>query len=314
MDKFVALTTLVCVAEQGSFSRAALQLGKTPSAVAKAIASLESDLGARLLERTTRRLQLTEAGRLCAQAAREALGCLGDAGEEIMQMQLGLYGELRIASPLAYSAAFLSQACAEFCLLHPHLKLQVDLSDDDSFILESGHDLLLNEGECNTPGLIVRPIASNRIVLIASPDYLAKQSLPVNESTLAEHVWLRYRHPTLDRHFMTFVRDAERIRIKQPVARLTSDSYDFLLANALAGVGLLAAPLWSVAPYLVDGRLQRVMADCEIDPDAFGDKLFAAYPSHRRATRKVHVFIEYLREFLDKRGHGLAPEADDIAG
>lgn len=307
MDKFVALNTLVCVAEQNSFSRAALQLGKTPSAVAKAIAALESDLGARLLERTTRRMQLTEAGRLYAQAARDALGCLGDAGEEIMQMQLGLHGELRIASPLAYSAAFLSQACAEFCLLHPHLKLQVDLSDDDSFILESGHDLILHEGKCDVPGLIARPIGSNDIVIIASPSYMARHAESVDLANLLEHDWLAYKHPTLDRHFWTLLRDGERIRCKQPPARMLSDNYDFLLANALAGVGLLISPLWSAAPYLADGRLVRVMEEYQLDPDAFGNEILAVYPSHRRATRKVHAFIEFLSGFLQQRGHGLTP-------
>lgn len=307
MDKFSALTILVVVAEQNSFSRAALQLGKTPSAVAKAIAALEEELGSRLFERTTRRMQLTEAGRLYAQAARDALGCLGDAGEEILQMQRGLHGELRIAAPLAYSAAFLSSACAEFCLLHPQLKLQVDLSDDDNFILESGHDLILNEGACNIPGLIVRPIGSNRIVLIASPDYLRRNPAPIEPMNLGEHVWLKYKHPTLDRHFITFFRAAERLRCKQPVARLTSDNYDFLLANALAGVGLLAAPLWSVAPYLTSGRLVRVVEDYEIDPDAFGSQILAVYPSHRRATRKVHALIDFLSTYLQARGLGVPP-------
>lgn len=314
MDKFSALTTLVCVAEQNSFSRAALQLGKTPSAVAKAIAALEDELGSRLFERTTRSMQLTEAGRLYAQAARDALGCLGDAGEEILQLQHCLHGELRIASAVAFGAAFLSQACAEFCLLHSQLKLQVDLSDDDSFILESGHDLILHEGECNVPGLIVRPIGSNRIVIIASPAYLARHPGPVDSGTLYEHAWLAYKHPTLDRHFFTLFRNGEPIRSRQPEARLLSDSYDFLLANALAGVGLLFAPLWSVTPYLADGRLVQLMEDYEVDPDAFGHQILAVYPSHRRATRKVHAFIDFLGGYLDERGHGLKSTLGEAAG
>ena len=93
MDKYSALTTLVCVVEQNSFSRAAEQLGKTPSAVAKTIAALEAELGARLFERSTRRIQLTEAGRLYAQAVREALACLGQASEAIGQLQRKLNNE-----------------------------------------------------------------------------------------------------------------------------------------------------------------------------------------------------------------------------
>lgn len=314
MDKFSALTTLVSVVEQNSFSRAALHMGKTPSAVAKAIAALEEELGSRLFERTTRRMQLTEAGRLYVQAARDALSCLGNAGEEIQQMQHGLHGELRIASAVAFGAAFLSRVCAEFCVAHPQLRLQVDLSDDDNLILESGHDLILHEGECNVPGLIVRPIGSNRIVVIAAPDYLARHPGPIDTNNLCEHAWLAYKHPALGRHFFTLYRDGEPIRCRQPVARLTSDNYDFLLANALAGVGLLIAPLWSVAPYLADGRLLQVMAGYEVDPDAFGHQILAVYPSHRRATRKVHAFIDFLSGYLRDHGHGLTPAPGENIG
>ncbi len=311
MDKFSALATLVCVVEQNSFSRAATQLGKTPSAVAKAIAALEEEVGSRLFERTTRRMQLTEAGRLYAQAAREALACLGDAGEEIRQMQHGLQGELRIAAPVAFGAAFLAEVCAGFSRAHPQLRLQVDLSDDDSFILESGHDLILHEGECNVPGLIVRPIGSNRIVMIASPDYLGNNPLPVNEETLHAHDWMVYHHPLLGRHYWSFFRDGRLVRVRQPRPRLLSGNYDFLLANTLLGRGLLIAPLWSVAPYLADGRLVRVMADCQMDPDAFGHQILAVYPSHRRATQKVHAFIDHLCEHLESRGHGIEPVRRD---
>ena len=303
MDKFSALTTLVCVVEQSSFSRAALHMGKTPSAVAKAIAALEEELGSRLFERTTRRMQLTEAGRLYVQAARDALSCLGNAGEEIQQMQHGLHGELRIAAALAFGPAFLAQACAEFCRRHPQLRLQVDLSDDDSFILESGHDLILHEGQCNIPGLIARPIGNNQIVLIASPQYLKAHPEQIDATNLHDQAWLMYKHPSLSRHFWAFSLDGQPIRVKQPQPRMLSDNYDFLLANALAGTGLLLAPLWSVAPYLADGRLVRVMAQYDFDPDAFGHHILAVYPSHRRATRKVHVFIEFISEFLRQRGH-----------
>lgn len=302
MDKFNALATLVCVVEQNSFSRAAEQLGKTPSAVAKAIAALEEEQGTRLFERTTRRMQLTEAGRLYAQAAREALACLANASEEIVQMQHGLHGELRISAALAFGPAFLAEVCSIFCLAHPQLRLQVDLSDNDQFILESGHDLILHEGACDIPGLIARPVGSNHVVLSASPSYLARHPLPVEPATLQQHDWLMYKHPSLSRHYWTFRQSEQTLRVEQPVPRIRSDNYDFLLANALAGSGLLITPWWSAAPYLADGRLVRLMADYDLDPDAFGPHILAVYPSHRRATHKVQVFLQFLEGFLRERG------------
>ena len=298
MDKYSALTTLVCVVEQSRFSRAAEQLGKTPSAVAKTIAALEAELGARLFERSTRRIQLTEAGRLYAQAVREALACLGQASEAIGQLQRKLHGELRIAAPLAFGAAFLGEVCARFALDHPQLRLQVDLSDDDQSILGSGHDLILHEGACDLPGLIARPIGRNQIVLAASPTYLARQPLEVRLDNLLEHDWLLYWHPALNRHIWQLRRGDEVRRLELPVGRLLSGNYDLLLNSALAGLGILHAPLWSVAPYLADGRLVRLLPDWSVDPDAFGAHILAVYPSHRRHAHKVQVFIHYLEQYL----------------
>lgn len=302
MDRFVALQTLICVVEHNSFSRAAEQLGKTPSAVAKAIAALETELGARLFERSTRRIRLTEAGRLYAQAARESLECLAQAGAQIGQLQHELHGELRIAAPLGFGAAFLGEVCARFALDHPQLRLQVDLSDDDQAILGSGHDLILHEGACDLPGLIARPIGRNDIVLAASPAYLARQPIEVRLDNLLEHDWLLYWHPALNRHVWQLRRGEEVRRLELPLGRLRSGNYDLLLANALAGLGILHAPLWSVAPYLSDGRLVRLLPDWSVDPDAFGPHILAVYPSHRRNVHKVQAFIRYLQEHLQQQG------------
>jgi DNA-binding transcriptional LysR family regulator len=93
------------------------------------------------------------------------------------------------------------------------------------------------------------------------------------------------------------------LRRAHPAApRFPSDNYDLLLASALAGRGLLHTPLWSAAPYIADGRLVRVMADYDIDPDTFGPHILAVYPSHRRATAKVVAFIDYISAFLTERG------------
>ncbi len=248
-------------------------------------------------------MQLTEAGRLYAQAAREALGCLGNASEEIGQLQQGLHGELRISAALAYGPAFLAEVCAAFCLAHPQLRLQVDLSDNDQFILESGHDLILHEGACDIPGLIAKQVGNNHIIVSASPAYLARNPLPLSPETLSQHDWLMYKHPALSRHYWTCRLAGQVQRIEQPVPRILSDNYDFLLANALAGSGLLFTPWWSAAPYIADGRLVRLMADYELDPDAFGPHILAVYPSHRRATHKVQVFIQFLEAFLRERGY-----------
>jgi DNA-binding transcriptional LysR family regulator len=151
--------------------------------------------------------------------------------------------------------------------------------------------------------LIAREVGRNRLTLCASPDYLARNPIPVTPQTLDQHDWLLYRHAALSRTYWWVEKDGERLSLLQPThARLESDNYDLLLASALAGGGLFHVPLWSGAPYLADGRLVRLMEDYAIDPDAFGPKILAVYPSHRRATGKVLAFIEYLAAYLERTG------------
>ena len=303
MDKLGALNMFVATAEYGSFSRAAEQLGKTPSALTKAVSHLEAELGARLFERSTRRTVLTEAGKLYLETARQVLQRLHEVGEEIGQLQHGLYGSLRITAPLAFGRAFLDQVCAGFLVQYPQIKLRVDLSDAFVDLVESGYDLALREGRSDLPGLIARAVGQNRIALCASPAYLARQPQLLTPENIDAHDWLMYQHPALGRGVWWVEHAGQRISVPQPRApRLESDNYDLLLAAALAGCGVLHTPLWSAAPYLADGRLVRLMEGYEIDPDAFGPQILAVYPSHRRATGKVLAFIDYLQAFLSAKG------------
>ncbi|WP_394559147.1 LysR family transcriptional regulator [Aquipseudomonas alcaligenes] len=299
MDKFSALSMFVAAAEQGSFSRAAELLGKTPSALTKAVGHLERELGAALFERSTRRIVLTEAGRLYLDTARQVLQRLRDAGEEIDQLQNGMQGSLRLTAALAFGPAFLERVCAGFLTEYPQIRLHVDLTDDFVDLVEAGYDLALREGPSDLPGLIARVIGRNRIFLCASPEYVARNPLPLTPQTIEEHDWLMYTHPALGREGWWVDRDNLRIFLPHPKrVRMESDNYHLLLANALAGHGVLHTPQWSAMDLLDEGRLVRLMIDYRIDPDAFGDNILAVYPSHRRASGKVLAFIDYLQNYL----------------
>ena len=299
MDKLSALSMFVATAEHGSFSRAAEQLGKTPSALTKAIGHLEADLGSKLFERSTRRLALTEAGSLYLETSRQVLESLREAGEEIGQLQQHLSGSLRLTAPLAFGPAFLNEVSAAFLAEHPQLKLHVSLSDSYVDMLEGGFDLALREGRGDLPGMIVRPLAANRSVLCASPAYLACCGTPETPAQLLEHQALLYQHAALDQRWR-FSRAGEHFSLT-PRGRLSSDNHDLLLAACLAGRGVMDGPLWSVQPLLASGQLVQLLADYSLEPDAFGPQILALYPSHRRATRKVQVFIDFIAVFLQTR-------------
>lgn len=303
MDKMTALTMFVATADHGGFSRAAEQLGKTPSAVTKAVAQLEDELGARLFERTTRRMALTEAGQIYLEGARHALTLLQVAGEEVEQLQRELRGSLRIAAPPSFAPAFFTAVCQRFLRDHPQVRLEVDLQDEFVDLVEGGYDLALRDGPTDLPGVIAQPLLANHLLLCATPAYLARKG-DVTLENYADHDWLIFRHPLLNRNFWWVNRDGERIRLKQPVPRIASDNYDFLLACLLDGQGVQFLPQWSARPYLQRGELVEQLPDCWRDQSAFGPTVHVLYLPHRRTTRKVRVFIEYLKAHLQAEGLG----------
>ncbi|MDF3935582.1 LysR family transcriptional regulator [Pseudomonas citronellolis] len=304
MDKMTALTMFVASADHGGFSRAAEHLGKTPSAVTKGVAQLEEELGARLFERTTRRMALTEAGQIYLEGARQALLHLQAAGAEVEQLQKELRGTLRIAAPPSFAPAFLGQVCRAFLDEHPQVRLEVDLQDEFADLMEGRYDLALRDGPVDLPGVIAQPLLENHLLLCASPAYLARKGMDVTLENYAEHDWLIFQHPLLNRNFWWVNRDGERIRLKQPVPRLASDNYDFLLACLLAGQGVQFLPQWSARAYLERGELVEQLPDCWRDQSAFGPTIHVLFLPHRRNTRKVRVFIEMLRAHLREKGLG----------
>ncbi|WP_207885240.1 LysR substrate-binding domain-containing protein [Pseudomonas sp. 30_B] len=300
MDKFSSLEMFVASAETGSFSRAAERLGKTPSAVTKAIGLLESELGARLFERTTRSMSLTEAGQLYLEGAREVLERMRETTEEIAQLHHSLRGVLRVTAPLVFGPAFLDQACADFLSQHPDVRLQVDLSDSYLDLLDGRYDLALRMGNSDLPGLIAQPLAGSRLVVCASPAYLARRGTPTHPHEVIEHECLIYRHPALEDRWW-FDLGGERYSTPRH-GRLSSDNQEVLLRACLDGHGLLPCPRWSVLEHLRSGRLVTVLDPFYFEPDTFGAQILAVYPSNRRATRKIHAFIEHLRAALQRNG------------
>nr|WP_218583927.1 LysR family transcriptional regulator [Pseudomonas akapageensis] len=296
-----ALTMFVATAEQGNFSRAADMIGKTPSALTKAVAQLEEELGTRLFDRTTRRMALTEAGHIYLEGARQALMQLQLASEGVEQLQHELRGGLRITAPPSFAPAFLNEVCCRYLRDHPQVHLEVDLSDTYADLVDGSYDLALRDGPIDLPGVIAQPLVENRMLLCASPTYLKRKGKEVTLDNYQQHDWLIFRHPLLNRHFWWVTQGDQRIRLTQPTPRVASDNYDFLLACLLDGQGLQFLPQWSAAPYLARGELVELMPEYWREPSAFGPWIHVLYLAHRRSMRKVKVFIEYLKAHWQER-------------
>ncbi|QIH07527.1 MULTISPECIES: LysR family transcriptional regulator [unclassified Pseudomonas] len=301
MDQLGAISMFVATADQGSFTRAAAHLGKTTSALTKAVTHLETQLGTRLFERSTRRIALTEAGHLYLASARQVLAQLQQAREDIHQLQQQMCGILRLVAPPSFAPAFLNAVCYRFLEQYPQMRLDVELTDEFVDLLRGGYDLAVRDGPVDLPDLVARPLTANRILLCASPRYLQRKPLPVTPQTFAEHDWLIFRHPALNPHFWHFTLDGRQQRMAQPVPRLASDNYDFLFGALLAGLGLQLCPQWSALPYLQRGELVQLLPEAVPDPGQFGPMIHIIYPTHRRHTRKHQAFVECLKQYLDEQ-------------
>lgn len=299
MDTFQAISAFLAVAETGSLSRAALKLGKTPSAVTKAINGLEASLGSRLLTRTTRQVALTEAGRIYLETASEAMAQLARVGQRINELDGMPRGRLRITAALSFGRAVLSSFCPDFMQRYPEVELDVALSDRYVDLVAENYDVALRLGHHDLPGQIAKVIGDNRVMVCASADYLASAPPLREPRDLALHRCLIYRHPLLNPAWF-FSRDGHSQRI-EPVGRIQSDNFDLLIDAACAGQGILPCPRWSALRHLAAGRLQQVLPEYYCTGESFGrDHVYAVYPASRRNSLKVRLFVQEIQQWMEQ--------------
>lgn len=297
MDQFAALETFVTVVEEGSLSQAARRLNKTPSAITKIIGALEAELGVCLLERTTRKLVLTEVGQMYLATATEVLQTLREGTRRLAELDGTPRGVLKVTAAQSFGHAVLAPLCAAFAQHYPDIQLQVFLSDRYVDIVSEGFDLALRMGNYDLPNQIVKTIGSNRSVLCASPEYLARKGRPTHPDQLAAHTCLMYRHPMLSTlwHLSQYGRELA----VEPRGGLVTDSYDLALQAARDGGGILPCLLWSVVGDLESGRLVPLLTDWHFASASFGEaKLCAVYPTSRRGSPKVLALIDWVQEVL----------------
>lgn len=284
----------------GSLAQSAGRMGKSSSALSKTIRMLELQVGQALVEHTARPLRLTEAGRAYAEAARQMRGQLRETENQIAAASRQPAGSLRVTASLLFGHVVLADYVVAFRRQYPAVRLEVVLSDEYVDVSRDDFDLAIRHGRRATGQMIARPLGRNRVRLCATPAYFRRVGLPEHPEQLARHECLNYRADTLDSRWR-FHRGAESL-YATPIARLASNSDDFLLASMRAGDGLLPCFEWAVGPELRDGRLQSCLDDWRFESDAFGDaELWAVYPSGQRGKPKVRDFVDGLALCLEQR-------------
>jgi DNA-binding transcriptional LysR family regulator len=289
MDRFTDIETFVAVVDQGSFSAAAERLGKPKSAVSRRVAQLERRLGARLLNRTTRRLSLTDAGRALHERARRLLNDLEEAEAEAADTQAALRGRLKVATPLSFGLLHLRPALEDFLATHPDLEVELDLNDRQVDLVSEGFDLALRIGRLSDSSLVARRIATVRRVTVASPAYLAERGEPGHPLDLAGHQGLRYTN--LPRQAAWTYLDADGGELKPRVPdRLAANNGELLADAAERGLGITIQPTFMVYRAVEQGRLRPVLTRWELAEQG----MYLVYPPGRFLSQRVRAFSDHL--------------------
>ncbi|RXZ44376.1 LysR family transcriptional regulator [Crenobacter cavernae] len=294
MDVLNAMRVFQAVAELGSFAAASERLNLSKGLASKTVGALEDRLGVRLLNRTTRRLSLTEAGAGYLARVASIVDAVDEAEAAAGRENLEPSGTLRVAAPVSFGLRHLSGPFAEFRRAHPKVALDVQLNDRRVDLVEEGFDVALRISRAlPESSLVARALAPIRVALCASPEYLAARGVPQTLAELALHDCLRY---SLSGAPDSWVFGAAG-EIKVPVGGgVTANNGDVLVDAARRGLGLIYQPTFLVGEDLAAGRLVPLLQD--VPTPTY--RLYALYPHRRYLPSKVRLLIEHLAaEFGD---------------
>lgn len=296
MDRFDTLQSFIAVVETGSFSEAAERLAVGKSVISRRVSALENRLGVQLLRRTTRRLSLTEAGREFYPRAARLLAELEEAEQAVAEGQRTLRGRLRLAAPLSFGIRHLGPALNAFMAEHPELVLDLDLDDREVNLVEEGVDVAVRIGRLDDSSLVAVPLFPVRILLCASPDYLARHGRPLHPRDLTGHMGLAYANLTESQQWHFIDGQGAELSVRVPT-RLRANNGDVLLEAALAGLGIISSPSFIVHRALREGTLVPLLPGYRL----LETTAYAIYPSRRFLPRRVRTLVEFLRSRFGDR-------------
>lgn len=294
MDRLDELAVLVAVVDQGSLVGAARRLRRSPPAVTRALAALEQRVGARLIERTTRRLSPTEAGRALAEESRALLSAYHEAVADISPAPVR--GLLRITAPVQFGKRYVAPLAAAFLQKFPESRVELVLHDRNLDLIEESLDVAIRIGALSDSSLLVRRVGEVRQVLVASPDYLARRGTPVVPADLTAHdtIFSTSTSGPLEWRFGSRGR-AMSVRL---APRLLVDDVEARLAAARAGQGIVRVLSYQVFEELAAGKLVRLLRSLE--PPPLPVQLVTA--SRRHMPPKVRAFLDLAAERLTTLG------------
>jgi DNA-binding transcriptional LysR family regulator len=289
MDKFQEMKAFVAVVDSGSFVRAAEAINGSKAAVSRLVADLERRLGVRLLNRTTRTLSLTDDGKLFYIRCADLLNALDEAESELNMRTGEASGHLRVTAPVTFGNNLLAPLWGEFLAQHPKVSLEVALSDRTADLVEEGLDLAVRISRAPHPVFIARQLATTRMVLCASPQYLQVHGTPARPEELAHHEVVSYTYWS-SRDEWEFLRPDGVVETVKTRPRLHANSGDTCVAAALRHHGIIMQPDFLLYDALRAGSLVRLLPDYQ----AVELGIYAVYASRRQMPLKLRYLIDFL--------------------
>ena len=289
MDRLAGIEAFVRVVESGSFVRAADRMALSTSALSQRVAELEAHLGARLLNRTTRRLSLTESGQAFFERSVALLADLEEAELLVSSSAASPRGTLKLTCAHAIGVQRLAPAIARFHQQHPELRFDVVASDRFVDLVEEGFDLAIRIGQVGSDQLVARKLGTMHLVMCAAPGYLKRRGTPRSAADLAQHDLLTYAYSRTPRLWTLQAADGATVDVKAG-GSLHANSGEMLVAAAVAGLGIVLETDFHVAGALADGRLVRVLPQY----DGGSGDIWAVYPSRRHLSAKVRLFVDHV--------------------
>lgn len=288
------------VVSEGSLTAAANRLNQPKSSVSRSLSRLEADLGVRLLQRTTRKLHLTEAGQLFFDRTRRVLGDLRDAEQAVTQLQEAPRGNLRMTMPVELGMKFVGRVVAEFMLRHPEVSIEVELSGRLVNLVEEGFDLALRIGEFRDSSLVARRMGNLSGRFFASPAYIGRHGLPRKPEELPEHevvMFMQPRENTLQLFRQPLRGDDDQPACRLAVkGRLTVNNSSMAADAAIAGLGIALVPAFLCAEAVAAGHLLPVLPEFRVCHGG----LYAMYPSREHMPVALRMFLDFLGERMQE--------------
>ncbi|PTQ10169.1 transcriptional regulator [Sphingomonas oleivorans] len=292
-----ALHAFIAVAEEGSFNAAGHRLNRDATIISRRVQALEQGLGVRLIERSTRRVSLTEAGEVYLGHVRPLLHNLLAAGREAGRFTEGEpRGRLRLALPGSFGRMWLMPMLADFLEAYPGVTLDVAFSNRFVDLIGEGFDLAIRLGVLPDSRLVARKLAERKRMICASPAYLQRRGVPASPEELSRYECLIFSGK-VNPYVWEFMMPGAKQLVVPVAGPFISDDAEALVPAAVAGRGLLYATDWLVGRELADGRLVRILEDFPVPDEG---AIYVVHPSSRHVPNKTRAFAHWISERLSR--------------